>query len=600
MSFEAWVSITTLCIAVVLFVSKWIPLAATAVGIPVVLAATGVLTPEQSLRGFGNQAVIALAGIFVLGAGLQESGVATLCARGLERAGGRGTGRLVILIMIMAAVLSAFMSNTATVAILLPAVAVLQRRTGIAASRLLMPLSYAAILGGTLTLIGTTPNLILGNELRLRTGTGLGMFDFSVVGGAIVVVGVLFMATVGWRLLPDTRAKHRPGHAERQEKLAEAYGLTRNLYFVDVERGSPLAGQTIEQARLRRAFGLDAVLVLRTSPLGRRSVQPRPDLVLQRGDVLYVEGEAEGTALLAAEYNLQPRVANADEIELLLGRGVTLAEVTLAPRSNALGKSLRDLEFHKQHGLTVISLWRGSSVTTAGIGETPLELGDAFLVSGTLERVRALADDADYVVMGSGRGQAEDSSRAPLAIGLLLLAIVPPLFGWLPLALSGMAAALLMVGTGCLSLEGARRSVDYTVLFLVIGTIPLGIALEVSGIAEHAAQGVLWVHGWGGTAGLITCLFVASALLSTTSNNAAAAVILAPVAAQAAAAVGLDLSRAFLAVAFGASCAFMLPFAHSCNLMVMGPAGYATRDFVRVGGILTFLMSLTAVLMLTR
>ncbi len=598
MSHEAWVALLTTAGAVTLFVSRWIPLAATAAAIPVVLAATGVLTAEQSLRGFGNQAVIALAAILLLGAGLRESGVATIAARGLERLGGRSPARTIVVIMAGAAVLSGFMSNTATVAIFLPAVAVLSRRTGIPPSRLFMPLAFGAIFGATLTMIGTTPNLILANDLRLRTGTPLGMFEFSFVGIPVVIAGTAFMAAIGWRLLPDTRPKRRPGHAERQEQLAETYGLKRKLFHVGIDRASPLIGQTIRDIGPRRDFELDVVLVLRAGRLGRRSVQPSPGLALAVGDVLYVEGEHEDVARFSTAHGLIPRLAESRDIERLLGRGVTLAEVTLAPRSQAIGKTLLELDFRKKHGLTVVSLWRGESVTTAGLGDERLELGDALLVSGTLTQVRALAHDADFLVLGSGGGEEEDAGRAPLALLLLAVALMPPLLGWMPLALSGMGAALLMMMTGVLSPRGARQSVDYTILLLVIGTIPLGIALDQSGVAGEMAGALRGVFEHGGAPGLIACLFLLSALLSTTTNNAAAAVILAPVAAQVAGADTIPIARAYLAVAMGASCTFILPFAHACNLMVMGPAGYATRDFVRVGSLLTLVMSLVAVLVL--
>ncbi len=598
MSVDAWISVITLAVAVVLFVTKWIPLAVTALAIPLVLAATGVLSTEQSLRGFGNQAVIALAGILLLGAGLQESGVATLCARGLERVGGRGVTRLIVLVMVATALMSAFMSNTATVAVFLPAVAVLSRRTGVAASRLLMPLAYAGILGGTLTLIGTTPNLILGNELRLRTGSGLGMFEFAAIGGPIVLVGIVFMATVGWRLLPDTRRTRRPGHMERQEQLAAAYELTNTLFHAGLERQSPLVGKALEDSGLRRDYRMDAVLVLRATPLGRKSLQPKATLVLQAGDILYLEGEPADARRMADELQLELREADAEEVERLIGRGVTLAEVTLAPRSGAIGRTLLELDFRRKYGLHAISLWHGGAIETAAFAERPLALGDALLVSGPLAKIRELSEDVDFLVLGHGDAVEEDVSRAPLAVGLLLLALLPPLFGWMPLALSALGAAVLMVVSGCLSVDGARRSVDFTILFLVIGTIPLGIALDASGLAGNAAELLRGVHDTAGTAGLVACLFLASALLSTTSNNAAAAVILAPVAFEAAAATGYDVSRAFLAVAIGTSCAFMLPFAHACNLMVISPAGYRTRDFVVVGGILTVLMSATAVVML--
>ncbi|MHC4551034.1 MAG: SLC13 family permease [Planctomycetota bacterium] len=595
---QAWIAVGTLAVAVTLFISKWIPLEATALGIPVVLAVTGTLEPALCLKGFGNQAVIALAGIFILGAGLQESGVATLVARGLERMGGRSETRAILVLMVAVAVLSAFMSNAATVAVFLPAVAVLSRRTGLAATRLMMPLAFAAILGGTLTLIGTTPNLILGNDLRLRTGEGLGMFEFAVVGAPVTAVGIAFMALVGWRMLPRRERQERLRAAPLPEELAQSYGFTKNLYRMKVLEPSGVAGQSIAEARVGKEYDLDILLVLRGSGMGQRTLHPQPDLVLEPGDQIYLEGEAKAAWRLAEEQTLQFDVAGDEELDRILGRGVTLAEVTLSPRCGVLGKTFTELQFRSRYGLNVISLWRGDKAITAGTREIPLQLGDAFLVSGAPAKVRELARDPDYVVLGDGAAAAEDVRRAPLAILLLLLAILPPLLGWMPLPISALAGALLMVFTGCLSVGGARRSVDFTILFLIIGTIPLGIALDQSGVAAKVARSILVFQTQLGDAGLLGALFLISAALSTTSNNGAAAVILAPVAAEVARAAGLDLGRAFLAVAYGASCAFVLPFAHQCNLMVMGPAGYATRDFVRVGVVLSVLMTVSAVVLL--
>ena len=598
MDVHAWISVATLVAAMALFISKVVPLAVTALCIPVVLAVTGTLPADECLAGFGDRAVIAVAAIFILGAGLQECGVATLVARGLERLGGRSPTRSILVIMIAVAGLSAFMSNSATVAVFLPAVAVLARRTGIEPSRLMMPLGFAAILGGTLTLIGTTPNLILGSLLRKRTGSPLGMFEFAEVGAPLTLAGIAFMAFLGWRLLPRHDAQSRRGDAPLPEELAQSYGFTKNLHRKKVRAGWGVTGANLAQARVGSAYHLDVVLVLRAGRMGQRSLHPGGDLVLEAGDELYVEGEEADARRLGLEQGLAFGTADPTELERILGRGVTLAEVTLAPRSAALGKTLRDLRFRNRFGLNAISVWRGDQVLTQGTGDLELQLGDSLLVSGAVAGIRQLARDPDWVVLGENGIRAEDVSRAPLAVGLLLLAIVPPLFNILPLAISAMAAALLMVFLGCLTPQNARRSVDFTILFLVIGTIPLGTAMETSGVAAKLAQAVLFLQGHFGEAGLMASLFFASAILSTTSNNGAAAVILAPVAAMSAEAAGAPISKAFLAVAYGASCAFVLPFAHQCNLMVMGPGGYGTKDFARVGGLMTLVVASRAVALL--
>ncbi|MHC4449355.1 MAG: SLC13 family permease [Planctomycetota bacterium] len=594
----AWIALGTLVVAVALFIGKPIPLAATALSIPVVLAATGVLDPKDCLIGFGKPAVIAIAAIFVLGAGLQEAGVARIVAGGLERVGGRSPTRAILVMMIAVAVLSAFMSNAATVAVFLPAAAVLSRRIKIPPSQLMMPLAYAAILGGTLTLIGTAPNLLLGSELFDRTGEGLGMFEFARVGAPITAVCIAFMAFVGWRMLPRVDPAAQLGGVQ-PEILAKSYGLARNLYCMKVLPDSRVLGKTIAEIGLGSFYHLDAVLIEREAAVGQRALHPEPELALETGDLLYVEGDAENVWRFSEDQTVPFGLSRPEEIERILGLGIALAEVTLAPRSEAVGKTLTELSFRQRFGLNVIAVWRASKVVSKDKATMPLEIGDAFLMTGPAEKFRELSLNPDFVVLGNGAIHAEDARRAPLAVGLLLLAILPPIFGWLPLAISALAGALLMVFTRCVSVDGARRNVDFTILFLLIGTIPLGIALEKTGVAAHMADIVLYAERSFGEAGLLGGLFLLSALLSTTSNNGAAAVILAPVAAKAAEVAGTSTAKAFLAVAYGASCAFILPFAHQCNLMVMSPGGYKTRDFVRVGTIVSVLMALTAALLLT-
>jgi di/tricarboxylate transporter len=280
-----------------------------------------------------------------------------------------------------------------------------------------------------------------------------------------------------------------------------------------------------------------------------------------------------------------------------MGRGVTMAEVTLSPHSDFIGRNLAAIGFRKRFGLSVLAISRRGELIEKEIAETPLKLGDALLVYGPIRSVRKLEENRDLVLLDRQRSE-EDVRRAPLALLTLAVALVPPVMGWFPLAVSALAAALLMVGTGCVSLRGAQKAVDFRILFLIIGTVPLGDALFQTGVAGKLAA-TLFPSGMAlGSFYVFGVLFAVSAILSTTSNNAAAAVILAPVAYAAAQTSGVDVGQTFLAVAYGASCAFILPFAHQCNLMVMGPGGYTTRHFVKVGTGLSIVMAITAVVLL--
>ncbi|MDJ0803470.1 MAG: SLC13 family permease [Desulfobacterales bacterium] len=601
MEIHAWIAIATLVVAMVLFISKLIPLEATALSIPVVLAVTGTVNPaEAALRGFGNNAVIALGAIFVLSAGLKESGVATLMGRMLERFGGKNELGLILLIMVTTCVLSAIMSNAATVAVFLPAVLVLSRRAKISPSRLMMPLGYAAILGGTLTLISTTPNLILGSELeRLSDGAQtLGMFEFAVVGIPISAAGIAYMALIGTKLLGRRDADDAPGGASFRDRMLSRYRPEKKLYRLTVPPGSELADKTIAQASLGKRYRVEVAQIGRTKGYRNQFLDVEANLMIKAGDVLFSQGRDEDVQKLAAEQSIPIEAATEDEIESMLGRGVNMAEVAISPHSDYLGRTLIDLNFRGLNGLSVLSIWRRGELIEKDVGETPLELGDALLLYGSIRNIRKLEESEDLVLLDRQKSE-EDVRRAPIALLLLALALLPPVLGWFPLAVSGLASALLMVATGCVSLRGATKAIDLRILFLIIGTVPLGDALFQTGVAGKLAA-TLFPAGMDlGPFYVFGVLFAVSTLLSVTSNNAAAAVILSPVAYAAAESSGVDVGMAFLAVAYGASCAFVLPFAHQCNLMVMGSGGYTTKDFVKVGAGLSIVMAATAVILLS-
>jgi len=602
MDLEAWIAVATLVVAAILFFTKLLPIGVTALGIPVVLVATGVIAdPSDALKGFGNHAVIAIASVFVVGGALQESGVATLLARGMQRVAGRNEGWLLVVVMLATALVSAFVNNAAAVALLLPAVVALCRRTLVQPGRLLMPLAYAAVLGGTVTMIGTAPNLLVANYLHELTREPafagveqLGVFDFAIVGIPIVVVGTLYMATLGRRLLPQRAVEDRLRDARLPEEVASSYGLAQNLFQMRVVPESGVAGKTIAEAAIRSRYGLSIVMVVRPGPMGtHRYLQPTTDLLLQPEDRLYLDGEDVAAWNLAESETLQFGLAGPQTIEEMLGRGVTLAEVVVPPRSPVIGHSLRELEFRKQHHLGVISLWRHGHAARREGGAVPLEEGDVFLVSGQATAVDSLSRDPDFTVL-TDQSLVEDIGRAPLAMGLLLVALVPPIVGWLPISISAMAAALLMVVTGCISTSGLRRAIDWQVLALVVGTVPLGVALQEQGVAAAVGRGIVDSVESLGMPAVVAALYLIASLAAMLSTNAAAAVIVTPVAAEAALAGGLDVRVALLAVGFGCSSNFMLPFSQ-CNLLVMSPGGYRATDYLRVGPGLMLVSAVTVV-----
>jgi di/tricarboxylate transporter len=606
MGAHAWEALLVLAAATALLVTRRVPLAVTALAIPVALHATGVVSAEVALQGFGNHAVIAIGAMMIVGMGLRESGVATLAARGLLRVGGRGETRLLVLLSLATACLSVFMNNPPVVAVLLPVGVALSRRAHLSPTRLLLPLAIAAVLGGTVSLVGSTPNFLAADHFNAALAAGrrgyegspIGIFDFAPVGVPVVVVGVIFLALVGRRLLPLEGIGDPIRRAMLPEQVARTHALAQKLFVMRLAPGSGLVGRTIATSGIRPRHGLNVLIVERPHPLGHRWLAPDPALTLQGEDLLYCEGSDTGAWGLAEEEECQMGLADPALVDRVLGRGATLAEVTPTPRSTALGHTLRGLDFRKQTGLNVLLRLRRGASTAEGVASEPIELGDTFLVSGATRSVRALTRDPDWLVL-TETAEVENLTRAPLAIALLVAAILPPIAWGFPLAMSALGAALAMALTRCVTRSGLGRAVDWPVLCLVAGTLPLGAALDEQGIAAVVGDGLVSAaRALGGSeVAVFGLLFALAAAVSMLTSNAAAAVVVAPVAAHAAIAQGVDVRAATLAMAYGCSCNLLVPYAQ-CNLLVMAPGGYRYRDFLRVGGLASLVMAATTMVAL--
>ena len=596
---HAWITLAIMAIAAVLFITRIVRLEIVAMCIPLSLYLTGALpNAADVLSGFGNHAVIAIGAVFVLSAGIEESGVAAWMARGVQRAGGSSESRILALVCSAVAILSAFMSNAATVAVLLPVVISLARRAKLPASRLLMPLGFAAILGGNLTLIGTSSNLLVSDYLMRTTGTGLNMFEFAMVGVPICVVGILYLLTVGRKLVPTYTAGSVGPGSVLPEQLVTDYGLVSNIVRLRIGRASDLIGKTLTETGLGRDYKLAVLAVTRRGNFGDKWSMPSPDYVFKRGDELYMEGPEVEAWRLAEESHSRLGLAGEHSVEKFLDHGFALAEVSVSSRSDMIGKSLRELDFRGNFGVSVISLWRDGKPVSHELADLPLQPGDAMLLAGPLNKVHNVERDSDLLML-SRPSEIRDFRKAPYAMLCLAVALVPPLAFGVPLAMSALLGAVLMIMTGAVPAGRAGRFMEWRVLAMIVGTIPLGLALERHGVANLAANAFVGVHGYLGVPGVLGGLYLISAVISITSSNAAAAVIISPVAIMTAQSLGLSVTNTLLAVAFGCSCAFIVPFAHQCNLMVATPGGYKTKDFAKVGAGLSLVVAVVAVALLT-
>ena len=750
-------------LVVLMLVTEWAPLEVTALLTMGCLALTGLVPPEAALSGFSSPAVVTIWAVFILSGGLDRTGVADHLGRLVQRFAGRSEMGLVTVLMVSAGVLSAFMNNVAVAALMLPVTMDLARRNHISPSRLLLPLAYGCLLGGLTTMIGTPPNILVSNALHEAALPAFGLFDFTPIGGIIMLAGTLFMVLVGLRMLPHRDVASAAIPTDRE--LTDQYDLQERTFALIVPAGSPLIGRTLEESRLGAAVGLNVVAVFHGE---QTLVAPHPATRFTAGDRLFVQGRLERvgdlqalTNLISAESCWQPetlekaglslaeawfpenspligqtvsaaldgplagwevlalrrepevwyenwaertlrssdrllvllpaealakqppadrtelyRCEPADpgklhedyrldehlvrlqivddpdlaeiamdlaRIETILGikalltispdgqvftpgegdqvsvgsqvlavqasgsmetiRGlatlqvdetarpaevletgkVGLAEAVLAPRSALAGKTLRRLRFRENFGVGVLAIWRAGRAYRSNLRDMPLEFGDALLLFGPLKNLQGLAGHPDLIVLSHTEKQLPRSEKAVVAGVVMAATLLPVLVGLVPIHLAVVIGAACMVLTRCLTMEEAYRAIEWRAVFLIAGLLPLGIALERSGMAAMVAHQIVALtrdqHPVMLMAGLVALTFLATCVIPT----AALVLLMAPLALSTAAEAGLSPHSLLMAISMAASASFLTPIAHPANILVMGPGGYRFRDYLRIG-----------------
>jgi di/tricarboxylate transporter len=581
---EIALTLSILVAAIALFITERLPVDVVALLVLLSLVVAGLLSPAEAFAGFASPAVIAVGAIFVVSAGLFQCGLAGWMTELMIRLAGQSEPRLIALLMVGVALLSAVMNNVAAVAVLLPAVIGISRRTGISPSRLLLPLAYGAAMGGTLTLIGTPPNLIVSDVLRQRGLPPVGFFEITVLGLPLLLAGVVFMLTAGRRLLPDRPFRDKLRRTKLPEELIDIYHLPEHIHALEVPPDSSLVGRTLEESAMRQDFGLTVLGVVRAS---ERVIEPEASETIRANDRLLVEGGPRRLERAASRWGLGASPASPDEAELLLAGDTGLVEVTLAPRSSFEGHSLREVDFREKYGVTVLALWRGGQPIEREIATELLRMGDVMLVQGSWSRIALLRREPALIVLFGEEALPRRTRKAPFALVILLGMIVAVVSGLAPISVAALAAALLMVLSGCLRMEEAHQAIEWNVVFVVAGTLPLGVAMENSGATQWLADVALSPVAGLGTLPLLVLLFAVTALMNLAISNYATAALLAPIAFSLGTGAGLDPRPLVLAVALGSSVAFATPLAHQSNLLVMGPGDYRSSDYLRVGVPLT-------------
>jgi di/tricarboxylate transporter len=558
------------------------------------LIVSGLVTPQQGISGFANEAMVTVGAMFVLSAGLVRTGAIDILGKWVARLAGKSELRLLIVTLAIVIPLSAFINNTPVVVVMIPLVLGISREIGAAPSRLFMPISFGSQMGGTLTLIGTSTNLLVAGlvlELGLER---IRIFDITPPALVLAVIGVTYLLTVG-RWLTPTR--------ETATDLVESYELREYLSGLVVEPDSPLAGRSLRDSRFGEEHGLQVIGIERGD--GERISFPRGGTVILPGDHLVVRGKVPNIARVEQIDHL--RIAGtkpAFPIEAAAPaegqqEGEThLAELIIPPRSTVIGRSIRELNFRGRYGVPVLAIQRHGVPLHDRLADIALEPGDVLLVQGTNRELRQLHQGGDLALLGAVNLPTRRTRKLKYSIPILLLVVLLAAFEIMPILVSAILGVIGMFLTRCITPDEAYEEVDWMVLILLGSIIPLGIAMQNTGTAQFIATALLRFTEPLGLLGTLAAFYLLTSLLTELISNNAAAVVLTPIAVATSTALGVSPLPLIIAVMIAASNSFMTPIGYQTNTFIYGPGGYLFSDFVRVGGPLNLIMIIAATLII--
>jgi di/tricarboxylate transporter len=576
LSFQEIQLILIVAVALPLIVSNKLRPDLVALLVLLTLSLTGIVPSDQALAGFSRPAVLTIVGLFVITAALERTGVVQWLADRLAHLSGGDERRMIAVFMSAGGLLSLGMNNIAAGAVLLPAAVSVARRSSIAESRLLMPLAFGTLLGGMATLF-TTANIVISGSLQAQGQRGLTMFDFLIPGGAMFVTGILYMLLLGRRLLPFRESVGRA--ALGRPNLTQTYQLNERLWEVRVETGSPLANQRLAESVIGSQLGATVVGIWR----GREAKIPAaPTDFIAPHDILLVLGREERVRQLESQRTTIGRFGYHRPATPDLS--VYLTEVLIAPRSPAIGQTLKELRFRTKYGMTTVALWRQGRSYRTDVGDFPLQAGDALLMVGSRGRIQLLAEEPGFIVLNPPSEPAVHlTSKAPLATLITVAVLVLSAIGVVPTAQAMLAGAAALVLMGCMSMEESYRAIEWRVVVLIAGMLPIGAALVSTGLASKIGELFTTTLAAAGPATLIAGLYLFAALVAQLVGGQVTALLVGPIAVSAATHTGVDPATVGVAVAIGCSAAFLTPIAHPVNVLMMGPGGYTFNDFFRVG-----------------
>ena len=586
MTIDIALTLAIILAAMVLFATEKLRVDVVAMLVLISVGVLGLIPSDQLFSGFSNSAVITVWAVYMVSGGLFKTGVADTIGRVILRVAGDGEARLIATIMLTVGLISAFMNNVGAVAMLLPAVVGISRQTKVPVSKLLIPLAFASLLGGSLTLIGTPANILATGILAEQGLPTFGFFEFTPMGTVVLIAGIVYMVSLGRRFLPV-----REG-ARGKEDINRLRGYVTE---VRVSADSPLNGKTLLESRLGEEYDFTVLAMQRENgdqpPLHR-------DTLIRSGDLLAVESSAANILTAGPTLGLVISVDQELDIDLLEPRDIELVEVAVAPNSHLVGLSMEEARFRDRYGFTALAISRQGEVIKQHLRDVPLQAGDMLLLQGSQYHIDELQEGRDFLVLVPVEHEQYRLNKAPIAIGALLLAIGLTIFAGMNIALAMVIAAMIMILSGALTIEEAYESVDWRTVFLVAGMLPLGMAMAETGTAKFLADIVLGVFGPFGPRATLAGIYLLAALITQPMSNAAAIVLVVPIALDTALGLGANYKTFTMAVVIGAATSFLSPVGHKANILVFGPGGYKFTDYARVGALLTIILLIVSMIFL--
>ncbi|MDZ7706011.1 MAG: SLC13 family permease [Trueperaceae bacterium] len=587
MSLEIMVVFALLLLALVLFALEFVRVDVTAIIVMAVLLLSGILTPEEGLRGFSNVATVTVGAMFVLSAGLRQTGALSGVGNLFRRLGQRNYVLALVVMMLMIGVVSAFINNTAAVAIFIPIVLSVSGDLKVSPSKLLIPLSFASMFGGVCTLIGTSTNLLVSSIAQNNGIRPFGVFEFAPLGVVFFVVGFIYLY-FGMKLVPARR---------KVETLTESFEMKDFLTDVVIGDDAPYVGEQLSETTLSSDLDLDILEVYR----GDESFAGiNPQVRLRAGDRLRVRGSVTeiGKLLTIAGITLSPTGTIADT-DVSTERD-TLIEVVIGPESELIQKTVGEVDFPQRFGAQVLALRQHGQLQQEDLKKVTLQGGNALLLKIDRERLAQLRQEQDFVIASEESIPEVRENKIPIAVATIVGVVGLAVLGVVPIVVSAIAGCLVMVLSGCLSVNEAYRAIQWKVMFLLAGILSLGVAMEKTGAAQLLSDVVVGGLEPFGPVAILSAFFLLSQLLTEIISNNATAALLAPIAIATADSLGLDARPFLFAVTFAASLSFMTPIGYQTNTLVYGPGQYRFTDFTRVGAPLNIIFWILGTLLIPR